>query len=232
MRFHTQTAGSTLTAQQPENNIVRVTLQALAAVLGGTQSLHTNSFDEALGLPTEHAVTVALRTQQIIAHESGVADTVDPLAGSYYVESLTDRLEGEAMRLLNQIDAAGGAVAAVETGLVSRLIEDAAYREAQRIESGEAVVVGVNRFADSAASDIPVLAVDPEGEKDQRSRLQRIRSQRDGAAVELALAEVRRVAGGDGNLLYPMKEALQRSATLGEVSAVLVEVFGRYRPSS
>jgi methylmalonyl-CoA mutase N-terminal domain/subunit len=232
MRFHTQTAGSTLTAQQPENNIVRVALQALAAVLGGTQSLHTNAFDEALGLPTRHSATIALRTQQIIAHETGVADTIDPLGGSYFVESLTDRLEEESRRLLAEVDAAGGAVAAVESGLVQGMIEDAAYREAQRTESGETVVVGVNRFTDAAPAESPMEVLDPQGEPAQRERLRRLRSRRDEAAVDAALAEVRRVAMGEGNLLYPMKTALERSATLGEVSGVLVDVFGRYRPTS
>ncbi len=232
MRFHTQTAGSTLTAQQPENNIVRVTLQALAAVLGGTQSLHTNSFDEALGLPTEHSATIALRTQQIIGYETGIADTPDPLAGSYYIESLTDRLEEEAMRIIGDVDAAGGAVAAVEAGVVQRMIEEAAYREAQRQESGESVVVGMNRFAGTADAEIPVLALDPQGEADQVVRLGDLRSRRDGPAVDAALADLRRVAADGGNLLYPMKHALERSATLGEVSGVLVGVFGRYRPGS
>jgi methylmalonyl-CoA mutase N-terminal domain/subunit len=232
MRFHTQTAGSTLTAQQPENNIVRTTLQALAAVLGGTQSLHTNAFDEALALPTEHSATIALRTQQILAYETGLADTVDPLAGSYYVESLTDRIEEEAARLIAEVDAAGGAVAAVEAGLVQRHIEDAAYREARRQESGESIVVGVNRFAGEEGPPVAVTALDPDLERDQAARVGAVRERRDAAAVDGSLEEVARVARDGGNLLYPMKAALQRGATLGEVSGSLVAVFGRYRPSS
>ncbi len=230
MRFHSQTAGSTLTAQQPENNLVRTALQALAAVLGGTQSLHTNAFDEALGLPTEHSAMLALRTQQLIAHETGVADTVDPLAGAYYVESLTDAVEEAALRIIEEIDAAGGAVAAIEAGLVQRMIADSAYREAQRIESGESVVVGVNRYLGDETQDIPTTEIDPEVERSQVATLAAVRSRRDSAAVAAALDEVRRVAEGEGNLLYPMKMALQRQATLGEVSGVLADVFGRYRP--
>jgi methylmalonyl-CoA mutase N-terminal domain/subunit len=232
MRFHTQTAGSALTAQQPENNIVRVALQALAAVLGGTQSLHTNAFDEALGLPTARSARIALRTQQIIAHETGVADTVDPLAGSYYVEWLTDRVEQETERLIGEIDAAGGSVAAIEAGVMQRMIEDAAYRDARRQEDGEAVVVGVNRFVDPDESEVPLAALDPQGEADQRARLERWRADRSDEAVRESLAEVRRVASGDGNLLYPMKRALEARATLGEISAVLIGVFGKYRPGS
>jgi methylmalonyl-CoA mutase N-terminal domain/subunit len=232
MRFHTQTAGSTLTAQQPENNIVRTTLQAMAAVLGGTQSLHTNAFDEALALPTAHSATIALRTQQILAYETGLADTVDPLAGSYYVESLTDRIEEEAARLIAEIDAAGGAVAAVEAGLVQRHIEDAAYREARRQETGESIVVGVNRYAGEAGPPITVTALDAGLERDQAARVAAARERRAAGAVERALDEVSRVARDGGNLLYPMKAALQHGATLGEVSGALVAVFGRYRPSS
>jgi methylmalonyl-CoA mutase N-terminal domain/subunit len=232
MRFHAQTAGSTLTAAQPEVNVVRTTLQALAAVLGGTQSLHTNAFDEALGLPTEEAATLALRTQQVLAYESGVAEVVDPLAGSYFVERLTDRVE-EARRLIAEVDAAGGAVAAVETGLVRRAVEEAAYRQALRVESGEAVVVGVNRFvAEREGPAIPVTRADPAVEGEQVDRLADARRRRDAGALSVALDEVRRVAAGPGNLLYPMQAALERGATLGEVSAVLVEVFGRYRPGS
>ena len=233
MRFHAQTAGSTLTAAQPEVNVVRTTLQALAAVLGGTQSLHTNAYDEALGLPTEEAATLALRTQQVLAYESGVADAVDPLAGSYYVERLTDRLEEEARRLIAEVDAAGGAVAAVESGLVRRAVEEAAYRRALQVESGEAVVVGVNRFvAERPGPAIPVARADPAVEGEQVARLAEARRRRDAGAVAAALEEVRRVAAGAGNLLYPMQAALQRGATLGEISAALVEVFGRYRPGS
>jgi len=231
MRFHTQTAGSTLTAQQPESNIVRTALQALAAVLGGTQSLHTNAYDEALGLPTDHSARIALRTQQIIAFESGVTDTVDPLAGSYFLESLTDRLEEAAGRILEEIDTAGGAVAAVEAGLVQRMIEDSAYREARRVEAGTSIVVGVNRFVDGGGVDVPITTVDPAVERDQVRRLDDHRRGRDTASVSASLEEVERAARGEGNLLYPMKSALGRGATLGEVSEVLAGVFGRYRPA-
>jgi methylmalonyl-CoA mutase N-terminal domain/subunit len=214
-------------------NVVRTTLQALAAVLGGTQSLHTNAYDEALGLPTAAAATLALRTQQVLAYESGVADTVDPLAGSYFVEWLTDRIEAAARGLLAEVDAAGGAVAAVESGLVRRAVEESAYRHALQVESGEAVVVGVNRFVtDREGPAVPVSRADPAVEEEQATRLGELRHRRDAAALDAALAEVRRVAAGPGNLLYPMQAALQRGATLGEVSGALVEVFGRYRPGS
>jgi methylmalonyl-CoA mutase N-terminal domain/subunit len=230
MRFHTQTAGSSLTAQQPENNIVRTALEALAAVLGGTQSLHTNAYDEALGLPTDRSARIALRTQQIIAHESGVADTVDPLAGSYFIESLTDSVEEAARRVMADIDAAGGAVAAIESGVVQRMIEDSAYRVARRVESGEAVVVGVNRFVETGEDEVPTTVVDRSVEEAQLKRLADLRARRDERAVAAALDAVREAAAGDANLLYPMKGALERDATLGEVSAALVDVFGRYRP--
>jgi methylmalonyl-CoA mutase N-terminal domain/subunit len=230
MRFHTQTAGSTLTAQQPENNIVRTALEALAAVLGGTQSLHTNAFDEALGLPTDRSARIALRTQQIIAYESGVADTVDPLGGSYFIESLTDSVEDAARRVMHEIEAVGGAVAAIEAGVVQRMIEDSAYREARRVEAGESVVVGVNRFVEDAGSDIPTMAVDRSVEAAQTARLAALRSKRRTEAVDSALDDVRTAAASEANLLYPMKVALERDATLGEVSAALGDVFGRYRP--
>ncbi len=232
MRFHTQTAGSTLSAQQPENNIVRTALQALAAVLGGTQSLHTNAFDEALGLPTERSAMIALRTQQIIGHESGVADTVDPLAGSYFVESLTDAMEKSIRVLMKEIEAAGGAVAAVESGVVQRIIEESAYRQAQRIESGAAVVIGVNRFTDADDITIPALAVDPALEQEQVARLAAWRHKRDPKAVVSALDTVRTTAASDANLLPPMKAALLVGATVGEVSGAIGDVFGRYRPGS
>ncbi len=231
MRFHTQTAGSSLTAQQPENNIVRTTLQALSAVLGGTQSLHTNAFDEALGLPTDHSAKIALRTQQIIGFESGVADTVDPLAGSYYVESLTDGVEEVARRIMRQIAEAGGAVTAIETGVMQRMIEDSAYRTAQRIESGETVVVGVNNFVDGVETDAPVMSIDPALERDQVGRLATHRATRDGAAVESALDRLRIDAADTAtNVVWAMKEALRVGATLGEVSGELSKVFGHYRP--
>ena len=230
MRFHTQTAGSSLTAQQPLNNVTRTAYQALAAVLGGTQSLHTNSFDEALGLPTEEAALVALRTQQILAHESGVPEVVDPLAGSYYVESLTDRLEDEAMALIERIDGYGGAVAAIEAGFQQRRIEDAAYAYARGVESGDIVVVGVNRFVVGDAAEPAVLKVDPATEAGQLLRLKEHRTGRDDVAVNEALTAIRTSAGGDDNLLYPMREALRVGATLGEVSGTLEAEFGRYRP--
>ncbi len=232
MRFHTQTAGSTLTAQQPFNNIVRTAYQALAAVLGGTQSLHTNSYDEALGLPTEEAVMIALRTQQILGHESGVTSAIDPLAGSYFVESLTDRLEDEAMDLIGRIDDLGGAVAAIESGFQQREIENAAYDYARAVGSGDAVIVGVNQFEIDEAGDHDVLRVDPRIESEQVDRLHRLRSERDSRAVETALEQVRKTATGTQNLLPPMREALRLGGTVGEVSGALVEVFGKYRPTA
>jgi methylmalonyl-CoA mutase, N-terminal domain len=226
LRFHTQTAGSTLTAQQPEVNIVRTTVQALAAVLGGTQSLHTNSMDEAIGLPTESAATLALRTQQ----ESGTTGTVDPLAGSYFVESLTDEIEARATALYDRIEAMGGAVRAIEAGFMQAQIEDAAYEEARRQESGESVVVGVNRFAENSTGVVPVMRVDPELEAGQRARLAAWKAQRDPAAVEAALAAVTTTAAGPDNLLPVMKHALVLGATVGEVSDALRGVFGVHKP--
>jgi len=232
MRFHTQTAGSSLTAQQPENNIVRTTLQAMAAVLGGTQSLHTNSFDEALGLPTDAAAKVALRTQQVIAYESGVADSVDPLAGSFALEALTDRLETEALRLIAEIDAIGGAVAAVESGFVQGRIADAAYEEARRIDDGESIVVGVNKYRASAPVEIPVLEVADELEVGQVARVREWKTTRNGKAVVGALEAVEAAARRDDNILFVIKEALSVGASVGEVSETLAGVFGRYRPTS
>ena len=232
MRFHTQTAGSTLTAQQPFNNIVRTAYQALAAVLGGTQSLHTNSYDEALGLPTEEAVMIALRTQQILGHESGVASVIDPLAGSYFVESLTNRLEDETMDLIGKIDDLGGAVAGIESGFQQREIENAAYDYARAGGSGDDVIVGVNQFEIDETGDHDVLRVDPRIESEQVNRLQRLRSDRDGSAVETALKQVRETAAGTQNLLPSMREALKLEATVGEVSAALADVFGKYRPGT
>ena len=230
MRFHTQTAGSTLTAQQPDNNIVRTTIQAVAAALGGTQSLHTNSFDEALGLPTEHSATIALRTQQILAAESGVTDTVDPLAGSYYVEHLTDRLEEAALRLIEETDRLGGAVAAIEQGYPQGEIDDAAYQASLRIETGDDTVVGVNRYADDAGPSVQPLRVDPAIETAQRDRVAAYRIGRDRRSVNRALAGLERAAGTRDNLMYPMKEALSAGATLGEVSDTLRRVFGVHQP--
>ena len=231
MRFHTQTAGSTLTAQQPLNNVVRTTVQAMAAVLGGTQSLHTNSYDEALGLPTEESATIALRTQQILAHESGMTDTVDPLAGSYFIEALTDEIEEKATELFDRVEALGGAVRAIEEGFMQRAIEDAAYTEARRQETGDSVVVGVNRFAKDSEEPIPVLSVDPDLERGQIERLQAWRASRDQEAVDVALGEVGDTASSDRNLLPVMRRALEAGATVGEVSDALRAVFGVHRPS-
>jgi methylmalonyl-CoA mutase, N-terminal domain len=230
MRFHTQTAGSTLTAQQPLNNVVRTTVQALAAVLGGTQSLHTNSFDEALGLPTEESATLALRTQQILAFESGTTATVDPLAGSYFIESLTDELEARATELYDRIETMGGAVRAIEAGFMQAQIENAAYEEARRQESGESVVVGVNRFAENATGLVPVMRIDPELEAGQRARLAAWKAQRDASAVEAALTAITETATGPNNLLPVMKHALVLGATVGEVSDALRNVFGVHKP--
>ena len=231
MRFHTQTAGSTLTAQQPLNNVVRTTVQALAAVLGGTQSLHTNSYDEALGLPTDESALVALRTQQVIAHESGVAATVDPLAGSYFVESLTNALEEKAEDLISQVAGMGGAVAAIEAGWMHAQIEESAYREAQRQSSGESVVVGVNRFVSGGAATVPVLEMDPTLEVAQQEALRARRRDRDQTEVDNALKLVAETAAGDANLMAPMKDALAFGATIGEVSDALRRVFGVHRPN-
>jgi methylmalonyl-CoA mutase N-terminal domain/subunit len=231
LRFHTQTGGATLTAQQPENNIVRTAIEALAAVLGGTQSLHTNAFDEALALPTEHSAKIALRTQQVIGFETGVADVVDPLGGSYYVESLTDALEAEARGYLDRIDAMGGAVAAIEQGFVQDEIHESAFRMQQEIESGDRVVVGVNRF-ETEDERLPNLQRIGEDEvAAQIARVREVRATRDASAVEEALREVGETARGTGNLLPPIKEALRARATLGEASDALREVFGEYRPT-
>jgi methylmalonyl-CoA mutase N-terminal domain/subunit len=231
LRFHTQTAGSMLTAQQPENNIVRVSLQALAAALGGTQSLHTNGFDEALGLPTERAAKIALRTQQIVAYESGITATVDPLAGSYYVESLTDAVEAEAWRYIERIDGLGGSVAAIEAGYMQDEIESAAFQWAKAVDDGEKVIVGVNRFADPEVEEAEVFPIDPALERRQAERVRALRARRDQPAVDKALADLADAARGTQNLLLPMKEALRSYATLGEVSDVLRGEFGVYQPA-
>jgi methylmalonyl-CoA mutase N-terminal domain/subunit len=230
MRFHTQTAGSTLTAQQPENNVVRTTVQAMAAVLGGTQSLHTNAFDEALGLPTEASARLALRTQQILAYESGLTDTVDPLAGSYFMEALTDEVELAARSLLDAIEKRGGSVAAIESGWMQSQIEDAAYVEARRQEAGESMVIGVNKFTLIGVAPVQALEVDPELEAEQVKRLTVWKLGRDQGLVNAALEEVTKAANMIDNLLYPMKEALVAGATVGEVSGALRRVFGSYRP--
>jgi methylmalonyl-CoA mutase, N-terminal domain len=232
LRFHTQTAGSSLTAQQAENNIVRTTVQALSAVMGGTQSLHTNAFDEALALPTERSARIALRTQQILAHEAGVTDTADPLAGSYYVESLTDAVEEEAWQYIRHIDALGGSVRAVEERFMQREIEDSAFRYQREVERGERVIVGMNRYAGAAGDpDMELHVVDESIRDRQFERLVGLRESRDNAAVERALQRVRSAAEGSDNLLYPVREALASLATVGEVSDVLRGVFGEYRPA-
>ncbi|MEA2579752.1 MAG: methylmalonyl-CoA mutase, N-terminal domain [Actinomycetota bacterium] len=231
LRFHTQTGGATLTAQQPENNIVRTALEALAAVLGGTQSLHTNAYDEALALPTEHSATIALRTQQIIGYETGVTETVDPVAGSYLVESLTTELEDLARDYIERVDGMGGAVAAIETGFYQSEIHEAAFRIQQAIESEDRIVVGVNRFVDTEDKAVALMQVSAADTDKQIERVRALRASRDDTAVTTALAEVRTVAVGTGNLLPSMKEALRVRATLGELSDVLREVFGEYRPT-
>ena len=230
LRFHTQTGGSTLTAQQPLNNVVRVSVQALAAVLGGTQSLHTNGFDEALGLPTEQAARIALRTQQIIGYESGVVDTPDPLAGSYLVESLTDEVEKLAWEYIARIDEMGGAVEAIEAGFQMDEIDQSAYEYTKSIDDKERTIVGVNSFTVDVEADPTVLTVDPQLEVGQVARLKAFKANRDQAVVQARLDDVRECAKGTANLLYPMKEALRAHATLGEVSDALREVFGTYQP--
>ncbi len=230
LRFHTQTGGSTLTAQQPETNIVRVTLQALAAALGGTQSLHTNGFDEALGLPTEHAAKLALRTQQVVGYESGVTDTVDPLAGSYFIESLTDEVEERARQYIKTIDDMGGAVAAIEANYMQGEIESAAYEFARKVERGDKVVVGVNRFAESEKTKADVFPVDVLQQQGQVARVKELKTRRDNDGVRAALTDLATAAKGSTNLLYPMKIALARLATLGEVADVLRAEFGEYEP--
>jgi len=230
LRFHAQTGGATLTAQQPLNNVVRVSLQALAAVLGGAQSLHTNSYDEALALPSEEAATVALRTQQLLAFESGVARVADPLGGSHLVEQLTAQLIEAATELIQEVDVRGGAVAAIEQGFYQEQIQDAAYRHQELVEAEQRIIVGVNRFQDETPVDIPILKVDPELERGQRERLARHRLERDEEASDRALARVENAAGGSSNLLPVMAEALRAGATLGEICNRLRAVFGAYQP--
>jgi methylmalonyl-CoA mutase N-terminal domain/subunit len=231
LRFHTQTAGSTLTAQQPEVNLVRTALQALSSVLGGTQSLHTNSMDEALGLPTEHAALLALRTQQVIAHETGVCDTVDPLAGSYYVEALTDEIEKKARAYIEKIDELGGAVRAIEIGFQQREIHDAAYAWQKRVEREDAIVVGVNRYVEEEKAKPELLRVDESLQKKRAEKLKAFRDRRDNDAVSKALAEVDAAARGDANLMPPILSAVEQFATLGEISDTLRKVYGVYRES-
>ena len=230
LRFHTQTAGSSLTSLQPYNNVVRTTVEALAAVLGGTQSLHTNGFDEALALPTEFAATLALRTQQVIGFEANITPVADPLAGSYLVESLTARLEEGATRLIAQIDEMGGSVRAIETGWMQRQIADSAFRYQQAIEKNERVVVGVNRFQSSGGNDVEIQKVLPLHEESQRAAVAKVRAERDNAAVERDLQAVEDAARGTENVLQPMKQAFSDYATVGEVFGRLRTVWGRYRP--
>ena len=231
LRFHTQTAGVQLTAQQPEVNLIRVAVQALGAVMGGTQSLHTNSYDEAIALPTEKAARLALRTQQVIAYESDLTATVDPFAGSYVVESMTAQIEADALALMERVASYGSAVEAIEAGFQKREIESSAYRVAQEIDSASRVVVGLNRFTLDEEEPYEPLRVDPAIEAAQASRLAELRRSRDAAAVERALAELRSAASGTDNVLYPMKEALRARATVGEVCGALREVWGLYRPT-
>jgi methylmalonyl-CoA mutase N-terminal domain/subunit len=228
LRFHAQTGGSTLTAQQPENNIVRVAIQALSAVLGGCQSLHTNSFDEALALPTERAATIALRTQQVLAHESGVAATADPAGGSFFLEALTAELEARAYELIERIDQLGGAVAAIEAHWVQDEIEGAAYRWTAGVESGERVIVGVNRYVEDDSAPIALHRLDPRAEQRQVERTRRVRAGRDAGAAAEALERVRAAARGTENMLPPMREALRASCTVGEICGMLRAEWGTY----
>jgi methylmalonyl-CoA mutase N-terminal domain/subunit len=231
-RFHTQTAGVTLTAQQPDNNIIRTTIQALAAVLGGTQSLHVNSRDEALALPTEESVQLSLRTQQVLAHESGVADTVDPLAGSYYVEDLTDRLESEATDYIRRIDEMGGALGALDRGFQVAEIHESAFRHQRAVESQERIVVGVNRFQGATPPIGKLQAIDPEQTRRQLERLATVRRDRDGGAVQASLRRLERVASGHDNTMPVILECVEAYATLGEISDVFRGVFGEHREGS
>jgi methylmalonyl-CoA mutase N-terminal domain/subunit len=229
LRFHTQTAGCSLTAQQPENNVVRTTIQALAAVLGGTQSLHTNSMDEALALPSELAARVALRTQQIIAHESGAANTIDPLAGSYFVEALTNRMEKEAYQYFEKIEKLGGVIPAIERGFFQREIAEAAYRYQHEIDTNQRAVVGINEYVSEEPLTIPLLEMDPEGERRQLERLARLRRERDNVAVEERLSALRDAAQRTENLMPYILDAVRAYCTLGEICGILREVFGEYR---
>ena len=230
LRFHTQTGGVTLTAQQPLNNVVRTTLEAMSAVLGGTQSLHTNGYDEALGLPSQSAAELALRTQQVIGHESAVPLVADPLGGSYYVESLTDRVEEEAIAIMAEIDEMGGAVACIDAGWTQRRIADSAYRLQRRIESGERVVVGVNRYTETDSPPVQITKVSPRQQAEQAKALDRLRARRSAKAVARHLADLESAARGTGNLMIPLKAALADYVTIGECCAVLRGVFGEYHP--
>ncbi|RLG52669.1 MAG: methylmalonyl-CoA mutase, partial [Thermoproteota archaeon] len=230
LRFHVQTSGATLTAQQPQNNIIRVTLQALAAALGGAQSIHTNSLDEALCLPSEEAVRVALRTQQVIAFESGVCDVVDPLGGSYFLEWLTDEVEERAWKLIYRVEELGGMTRAVELGFPQRAIAEAAYEEQKRIESGEQVVVGVNMFTEEEEVEVPVFRVDPRVEEKQLKRLREVKEKRDKKAVQKALQQLKKAAEKGENIVPAVIDAVKVYCTIGEISDVLREVYGEYSP--
>jgi len=229
LRFHTQTGGATLTAQQPHNNISRVTIQTLSAVLGGTQSLHTNGFDEALGLPTEEAASIALRTQQIVAFESGITDTADPLAGSYFVENLTNQIELEAKKLIQQIDQMGGSVMAIENGFMQNKIAESAYAYQKNIESGEKVIVGVNKFISDIKNPIPLLKIDESIRQDQIIKLNKIKQTRNQTDVDSCLMAVKQAAKGTDNLMPVVIEAVENYCTLGEISDTLRSVFGEYQ---
>jgi methylmalonyl-CoA mutase N-terminal domain/subunit len=231
LRFHAQTSGATLTAQQPLNNVVRVGLQALAAVCGGTQSLHTNSFDEALALPSQQAAEIALRTQQVIAHESGAASVADPLGGSYLVEDLTRRLVDEARSLMTRVEALGGAVEAIEQGFYQQQIQESAYRHQRLVESGERVIVGVNRYQETSQEEVEILRISAELEEEQAARVRDLRARRDPTPVQRALDALRSAAAEDDNLLPPMRDALAAEATVGEVCDALRDVFGVYHPA-
>jgi len=228
LRFHAQTGGSTLTAQQPENNVARVTVQALSAVCGGAQSVHTNAFDEALALPTERSARIALRTQQILAHEAGGTDTADPLGGAFFIEELTNELEQRALELIERIDDLGGAVAAIEQGFVQQEIEQAAYAYNQAVESGEQVIVGVNKYAEEEQEGIELHRLDPESEQRQLERTARVRAERNAEEAAAAVERVREAARGAENLLPPMRDALRARCTIGEICNVLRDEFGMY----
>ena len=228
MRFHTQTAGCSLTAQQPEINIVRVTIQALAAILGGTQSLHTNSMDEALALPSEKAVRIALRTQQIIAEESGVTDTIDPLGGSYYVEWLTNEMEEQTYRYWDRVEKLGGVLSAIEKGFYQREIAAAAYKYQKEIDANKRIIVGVNDYKTEETVDIPILKMDEKGEERQIKRLNKLKKDRNNQKVQRNLDVLRKIAEGDGNMMPAILDCVHSYATLGETCQVLRDVFGEY----
>jgi methylmalonyl-CoA mutase N-terminal domain/subunit len=229
LRFHTQTGGATLTAQQPLNNISRVTIQTIAAVLGGTQSLHTNGFDEALGLPTQEAASIALRTQQIVANESGIIDTADPLAGSYFIESLTNELEQKALALINQIDEMGGAVSSIENGFMQNKIAESAYAYQKAIESKEKIIVGVNQFESTSTTNIPVFQIDESIRIQQIEKLKALKTKRDNIKVVACLAAVKNAAAGTDNLLPSVIDAIENYCTLGEIADVLRGIYGEYQ---